>query len=206
MARAGHKFPLIVYRHLVNRWWPALITMGLGLFALAYSEWLDPLSQFRPWRWQIFAGLGVLAILTGIFFLLIRFMAYVQPMPGHLRLVTPFMRLNISYRRLRRTTTTEMRHLFPRKSLSGWLQDIIAPLANKTAMVIELSAYPVSPLLLRLFLSRFFFKDRTPHLVILVEDWLRFSSELESMRSGTDPEPTQPRRGKDSILSRLPQK
>lgn len=206
MARAGHKFPLIVYRHLVNRWWPALITMGLGLFALAYSEWIDPLSHFRPWRWQIFAGLGVLAILTGIFFLLIRFMAYVQPMPGHLRLVTPFMRLNISYRRLRRTTTTEMRHLFPRKSLSGWLQDIIAPLANKTAMVIELSAYPVSPLLLRLFLSRFFFKDRTPHLVILVEDWLRFSSELESMRSGTDPEPTQRRRGRDSILSRLPQK
>lgn len=206
MARAGHKYPLIVYRHLVNRWWPALIMMGLGLFALAYSEWIDPMSQFLPWRWQVFTGLGVLAILTGVFFLLIRFMAYVQPMPGHLRLVTPFMRLSISYRRLRRATTTEMRHLFPRKSLSGWLQDIIAPLANRTAMVIELSAYPVPPLLLRLFLSRFFFKDRTPHLVILVEDWLRFSSELESMRSGTDPEPTHRKRSKDSILSRLPHK
>jgi hypothetical protein len=41
--------------------------------------------------------------------------------------------------------------------------------------------------------------------VILVNDWMRFSAELESMRSGVDPEPPQKRR-KNSILSRLPQK
>ena len=52
MARAGHKYPLIVYRHMLNRWWPAMIAMGLGLFALAYSEYLEPLGKFLPWRWQ----------------------------------------------------------------------------------------------------------------------------------------------------------
>jgi hypothetical protein len=206
MARGGHKYPLIVYQHMLNRWWPAMITMGLVMFALAYSEYIDPLAQFLPWRWQVLSGIGGLAIMVGIFFLLIRYIAYVQPLPNHLKLVTPFMRVNISYKRFKKTTTTEMRYLFPYKSMSGWVRDIFAPLATKTALVIDLNGYPISPSLLRLFLSRFFFKDKTPHLVILVKDWMRFSSELESMRSGIDPNPPAQKRPKNSILSRLPHK
>ena len=99
-----------------------------------------------------------------------------------------------------------MRYLFPLKSMSWWVREIFLPLANNTAVVIELTSYPISPVLLRLFLSRFFFKDKTPHFVILVKDWMRFSSELESMRSGIDPNPPAKRRSRDSLLSRLPQK
>jgi hypothetical protein len=206
MARAGHKYPLIVYRHMLNRWWPALITLGLGMFALAYSEYIDPMTQFLPWRWQVLAGIGVLAILVGVFFLVIKQIAYVQPLPGHLKIVTPFMRINISYKRFKKTTTAEMRYLFPRKSLSGWMQDIVSPLATKTATVIDLNGYPISPFVLRLFLSRFFFKDKTPHLVILVNDWMRFSSELESMRTATNSQPMPQKRQKNSLLSKLPHK
>jgi len=49
MARAGHKYPLIVYRHMLNRWWPAMFAMGIGMFALAYSEYIQPLGPFLPW-------------------------------------------------------------------------------------------------------------------------------------------------------------
>jgi hypothetical protein len=204
MARAGHKYPLIVYRHMLNRWWPAMIAIGLGMFALAYSEYIEPLGKFLPWRWQLFASVGALAIFIGVFFWIARYVAYVQPLPNSLKLVTPFMRLNISYKRFKKTTATEMRYLFPYKSMSGWVRDIFSPLANKTALVIDLNGYPISPFLLRLFLSRFFFKDKTPHLVILVQDWMRFSAELESMRSGFDPNPPAPKRSKNSLLSRLP--
>ena len=206
MARAGHKYPLVVYRHLVNRWWPALIAIGLGMFALAYSEYIQPISQFISWRWQLFAAIGGLSIFIGIFFWVIRYFAYVQPYPNYLKLVTPFIRINISYKRIKKTTSSEMRYLFSMKSMSGWVQDIFSPLANNTAVVIELTGYPVSPLLLRLFLFRFFFKDKTPHFVILVKDWMRFSSELESMRSGIDPNPPPQKRSRDSLLSRLPGK
>lgn len=206
MARAGHKYPLIVYRHMLNRWWPPMIAIGLGMFALAYSEYIQPLGPFLPWRWQLAAAVGVLAIMVGIFFWAIRFFAYVRPFPTYLKLVTPFMRINISYKRIKKTTATEMRYLFVYKSMSGWVREIFSPLANKTALVIDLSSYPISPTVLRLFLYRFFFKDKTPHLVILVQDWMRFSSELESMRSGIDSDLPSQKRSKSSILSRLPQK
>jgi hypothetical protein len=206
MARAGHKYPLLVYRHLVSRWWTPIVAIGLGMFALAYSEYIDPIGQFLPWRWQLPAVVGGLAILIGFFFWAIRYFAYVQPLANHLKLVTPFLRVNISYKRIKKTTTTEMRYLFSTKQMSGWIRDIFSPLATQTAVVIELSGYPISPFLLRLFLSRFFFKDKTPHLVLLVKDWMRFSAELESMRSGIDPNPPPQKRSRDSLLSRLPQK
>jgi hypothetical protein len=200
--RAGRRYPLLVYRHIVSRWWFAMVFMGLGLFALAYSEYITPLGQFLP-DWKVYAAIGGLAVFVGVFFFMIRFLAYVQPRADHLKLVTPFMRVNISYKRIRKTVTTEMRQLFPPTSMSGWMQDIFSPLSTRTALVLELTASPIPQYVMRLFLSRFFFKDRTPHLVILVDDWLRFSAELESMRTGIEPEPAQ-RKPKDSILSRLP--
>jgi hypothetical protein len=206
MARAGRKYPLIVYRHMLNRWWPPMFAIGLAMFFFAYTEYIQPLGRFLPWRWQLAAAVGALAIVVGIFFWVIRFFAYVQPFPAYLKLVTPFMRINISYKRIKKTTTTEMRYLFEFKSMSWWVREIFSPLANKTALVIDLSSHPISPTVLRLFLYRFFFKDKTPHLVILVQDWMRFSAELESMRSGIDPNPPAQKRPKSSILSRLPQK
>jgi hypothetical protein len=201
------KYPLIVYRHMLDRWWPAMMAFGLGMFALAYSEYINPLSQFIAWRWQLAVGVGCLAILVGLFFIVIKRFAYVQVFPTYLKLVTPFLQLNISNKRIIRTSTSEMRHLFPRKSMSWWVQDIFSPLATQTAVVVELNSNPISPKVMRRFLYRFFFKDKTPHLVILVKDWLAFSTEVESMRSNTNPEsPNRQKRPKDSILSRLPQK
>jgi hypothetical protein len=183
-----------------------MIAIGLGMFALAYSDYIDPVGRLLPWRRQLLAAIGGLSILVGIFFWVIRYFAYVQPYPTYLKFVTPFLRINISYKRIKKTTATEMRYLFSIKRMSGWVQDIFAPLATSTAVVIELSAYPVSPVLLRLFLSRFFFKDKTPHLVLLVKNWMQFSSELDSMRSGIDLTPPAKKRSRDSLLSRLPQK
>jgi hypothetical protein len=201
------KYPLIVYRHMLDRWWPAMIAIGLGMFALAYSEYIDPISRFIAWRWQLFAAIGILAVLVGLFFLILRHFAYVQVFPTYLKIVTPFLRLNISNKRITRTSTAEMRQIFPRKSMSWWIQDIFAPLASRTAVVIELTSYPISPRVMRMFLSRFFFKDKTSHLVILVKNWLVFSTEVESMRSNTNPESAnRSKRPQDSILSRLPQK
>ncbi|MBT3323017.1 MAG: hypothetical protein HN392_12110 [Anaerolineae bacterium] len=76
--------------------------------------------------------------------------------------------------------------LFPPSKLSSWQRESMAPLLGKTAIVVDLKAYPIPLAFLRFFLSPFFFKNKTPHFVFLVEDWMRFSIELESLRTGGD--------------------
>ena len=200
MAKGGRRYPLVIYTHMVNRWWPMILSLGLALLALSWAlrSW-----GFEDWRWLAFSSIGGLCVFLGFLLLLMRKSAYVQPFKDHLRLATPFLRLNISYKRILRATSSNMGVLFPPQSVSNWRAEIIGPLAKMTALVIELNGYPMAQSSLRLFLSPLFFKDKTPHFVILVDDWMKFSSELESMRSGSDPSSQQIKRN-SSILSRLP--
>jgi hypothetical protein len=203
MAKAGRRYPLVIYTRMLDRWWPATLTLALALFAVAWGVSRTPEGQAQPKLVTATAGLGGLVLVFTLFLFVIRKAAYVQALPTYLRLATPFLRVNISYRRFRGSTTSEMRALFPPKSLSSWRREIIAPLSSMTAIVINLNGYPVSPTMLRLFLSPFFFKDKTPHIIILVKDWLRFTTELDSMRlSGRGEKKARPRN--NSILSRLP--
>lgn len=203
MAKAGRRYHLVIYSHMLNRWWPATLSLALALFAVAWGVSRLPEGRTQPFLVTAMMGLGGVVLTFTLFLLIFRKAAYVQPFPTYLRLVTPFLRINISYRRFRGSTTTEMRALFPPKSISGWRRDIIRPLSSMTAIVINLNGYPVSTFVLRWFLSPFFFKDKTPHIVILVKDWLRFSSELDSMRQNRGQREKRASRD-NSILSRLP--
>jgi hypothetical protein len=200
MAKSGRRYPLIIYTHMMDRWWPAVFTLGLALLGLAWAiySW-----GFEEWRWLTFTVIGGVGMFAGFLMLILRKSAYVQPYSDHLRLATPFLRLNISYKRFRRATSANMGSLFPPNSVSKWQADIIHPLAKMTALVIELNAYPMPQSFLRFFLSPLFFKDKTPHFVILVHDWMKFSSELESMRTSAGYSAPQQKRD-NSILSKLP--
>ncbi|NOH01827.1 MAG: hypothetical protein HND47_07620 [Chloroflexi bacterium] len=202
MAKGGRRYPLVIYTHMMNRWYPAVLTLGLALLGLAWAlySW-----GFEEWRWLGSASAGVLSLFVGLLMFLLRKSAYVQPFSDHLRLATPFLRLNISYKRIRRASSSTMQALFPPKSVPKSMIDVVAPLSKMTAIVIELTSFPMSQSSLRLFLSPLFFKDKTPHFVLLVQDWMRFSAELESMRRGTTA--STPQKTRDtSILSRLPRK
>jgi hypothetical protein len=166
-----------------------------------YSDLYTRLTQ--PRSWMTLGGVGALVVAASLLMLVMRSSAYVQPFPDHLRLVTPFLRMSISYRRFRSTTTAAMAVLFPPRRLHGLKRDILEPLFSRTAVVIDLTSLPVSRVALSFFLSPFFFKDKTPHLVILVRDWMRFGTELESLRAGNAFPEILPR-GPSSILSNLP--
>ena len=201
-AKGGRRYPLVIFTAMLSRWWTAVFALGLAMLGLAWAlrSW-----GYEEWRWLTFAVLGVFTVVGGLVMFLIRKSAYVHPFADHLRLVTPFLRLNISYKRFRRTTTANIGSIFPPKSISQSLQDIVSPLAKMSAIVIEVSALPMSQGMLRLFLSPLFFKDKSPHIVILVEDWMRFSAEMDSLRHGGDVPAPQHRRD-ISILSKLPKK
>lgn len=208
MAKAGKRYPLLLYTRMLDRWWPAIFLIGVGLVTLAWPFYSDLYTRLTaPWRWQTMAGLGCGVILISLLMLVLRQSAYVRPMRDYLLLATPFLRMKISYRRIRKASTNSIGSLFPPNSVRGLKRDIIEPFWSYNAVILDLTALPIPASTLRLFLSPFFFKDNTPHLVILVKDWMRFSTELESLRfAGDAPAPAQVRPRNESILARLPRK
>lgn len=206
MTRRGRRHRLVLYARMMDRWWPVLFCLGLAMGALAWPFYSNLYSRLTaPWNWMTLAGVGSLVIAGSLVMLALRNSAYVQAFGNHLRLATPFLRLNISYRRIQRTTSAGMATLFPPRTLRGIRRDIAMPLLNRTAVVIEMHSLPLPQSTLRLFLSPFFFKDRSPHIVLLVDDWMAFSTELDSLRTGGELAPAAPR-PPDSILAKLPRR
>ena len=193
MPAQGKRYPLLIYQLMINRWWPPILTLGIVMVATVTiswaSAWLLPLGKnpipiIPDFTGIIVLAAGFLAIVFAIILMMIRSQAYIQPFGTYLRVNTPFLRFNISYKRFMRTYSATISTLFPPRSLSKRRREIIAPLGSKTAIVVELRGFPVSANTLRTFLSTFFFKDKTTHIVLLVKDWMQLSTEIESMKTG----------------------
>jgi hypothetical protein len=191
---------------MLDRWWPALFWMSVPLLVFAWWFYNDLYTRLTAaWEWETMAGVGGVTLVASLIMLVMHKSAYVQPRGDHLLLATPFLRMQISYARIRRATSASVAVLFPPKSLKGMKREILSPLFSLTAVVVELNALPMPASTLRLFLSPFFFKDNTPHLVILVKDWMAFSTELESLRTSGN-EPIRKMEKNSSILTKLPKK
>ena len=50
MAKGGRRYPLVVYTRMMNRWWPAIFTLGLAMLGLA---WIIYRWGFEQWRWLV---------------------------------------------------------------------------------------------------------------------------------------------------------
>ena len=215
MAQPGsRKFRLLMYQRMINRWWTVTLTLALVLWGYAALLWgteyyfadptQNPLPRLSNTNAIVLLAAGGFSFLFTLFLITIRSFAYVQLFGDHLRLVTPFLRLNIAYKRIQRVHPVEMAALFPPRSISRWRRDILAPLASHTAIVVHLTAYPLARMFFDLFLSPFFFYDKTPHFIFLVDDWMELSTALESARtSGKIARPKPKPKVTSSLLNNL---
>lgn len=207
MPKAGKRHPLLIYTRMMDRWWPPLFWIGAGVLALAWWRYQDLYTRLTaPWQWMALAGAGGLTLLASLLMLALRRSAYVRALSDHFVLATPFLRMKVSYRRILRTSTVTMGALFPTGRMSFLKREAIQPLLNGTAVIVDLNSLPMPRSALALFLSPFFFKDKTPHLVILVRDWMSFSSELESMRVIVNAPAITQQKNPSSLLSKLPRR
>ncbi len=187
MSRSGRRHLLVIYPLMIDRWWKKILAIGIFLLLIAgglgYLPVRFPNMGFlwvEDWRLWLIAAAGVIATLFSIFLLAIRKRSYVQAYPDHFRIVTPFLRLNIAYRRIQRNYTSEMQLVFPPNKIPRSLREMIRPLAKRNVILIEMARLPISRKTVRLFLSPLFFPDQTAKLCLLVPDWIAFSTELDS--------------------------
>ena len=192
MDAGGRRYRLTFYQYMLDRWWPMIMGTGLIIFlnviCLWAAEWfLFPAGENPLPKLSVSGGSQLLAV-TGICFffsvllLAIRKVAYLQCFNDHLLLATPFLRMNISFKRITNSKPAQFSTLVSIRSLSGWYRDILEPVAGGTVVVLSLTSYPLPRWVLRLFLSSFFFYDDSPHFMFFLDDWMKFNTELESNR------------------------
>lgn len=187
--RHGKRFRLLIYKRMWQRWaLPSLLVM-LASFAWWWYAPQNPLLQndaAQPDNLRrsltLIPAFASFAIL--VYSLLARRMAWVQCHSNHLRIRTPFYPLVVSYLRIRDVHPLTFGQVFdPAKEKPArrrWLQ----PYWRKTAVIVELSDYPVGRGWLRLWLSRYLMKpSASAGFVLLVDDWMALSQQLDDFRN-----------------------
>lgn len=181
--KSGKRHRLLIYRRTMDRLWLATLILGAVLGVIWWWFWAIDSPWFNPGGEDWLLAGAVFSLGFALFAFLTRNTAYVQPHRDHLRLVTPFLRLRISYQRIRSVHPSTFQQLFP-PTRGSWAQRrLLAPFYPKTAVVVDLTSYPMSPYFLRFFLSPTMFSPQSIGFVLLVPDWIEFSTELDSFRS-----------------------
>ena len=203
--KKSDRYRLLLYQELVGRHARKALLLSflfLGLWTLVdigYAHWLERSSQ----RW-FFAG-GLIAFAYWLFACFGPGLAYAQAHHDYLRIQTPIFRLNISYRRIINTRPVVFGMLFPPESMPRRDRHPMKPFLGATALGIDLRGWPLPTWLLRLFLSRYMLANDQIGFVLLIEDWMRLSTQLTSLlgnwRASRQQRPPRPGIGVSGLLS-----
>jgi hypothetical protein len=177
--KAGKKHRLLLYKRALDRVWKITLPVGLLLLGLWFFSSVFIPTLHAPYDALAFV-VALLLIVFSIFILLVRNLTYVQVFPNYIRLVTPFLRLNISFKRVRAVRSAAVTQLFPPKETKGSQRSLIEPYYGDTAVVLLLNSYPLSPRLLRRMLPLYLFPKKPPAFIFVIQDWMALSTELDS--------------------------
>ena len=173
------RFPLLIYTHIGRRWG----RLGAWLAILSLLLWFVLPRMVAPGPMRHLALVPV--VVGGLIWLYgyaARKMAYVQCFPNKLRIQTPIYPLVISYRRIAGTRPAQLNKVFDphdKAARRAWPVKYWA----MTAIVVELTKFPVSEKWLRLWFNRYLFWAEGTGFVLLVEDWMSFSQQLDGNRA-----------------------
>jgi len=143
----------------------------------------------------VLAG-AVICLVIGLFAWIARNMSYIHPQANHFQIATPFMKLNVSYRRVRTIRPVDLIQTFPPDQQKWATVQLFAPLYGNTALAVELKGYPLSQFALRLFFPPQFFLPQATGFVIIIKDWMKLSTELDTrigaLQGSSQKSPDQP--------------
>jgi hypothetical protein len=180
--RAGGRHPLLFYRRTMDRIWKATFLLGIVLASVSAFSLLRPIQLFGMSSETWIFVTAVVAFALSVFAFFARFVAYVQAQPDSLKIVTPFLRFHISYKRMRSVRPTLTQQVFPPEKASWSQRTYLEPFYGKTVLVVEMKGFPINPALLKLFLPDSMFARTTTGLVLMVPDWMQLSTDIDTFR------------------------
>ncbi len=177
--KSGQRHRLLLLRNSWDRLWQSMLWIGLLLVVLWVAlailvPSIDPLYDTL-----LFVGAAVILVFAFLTFL-VRGRCYVQPFVDHVRIVTPLLQVKISYRRIRSVHSAELQDIFPPKSVNWSMRDQLQSFYGKSAVLLDLNGYPISPGLLRMLLPRPMLMPKGTGFVLIVKEWMALATELDS--------------------------
>jgi hypothetical protein len=174
--RRGDRFRLLIYERMWRRWaFPCVLIIP----ASVVLWWFVPLLLITHVLYRALALVpAFVALVILVFTFLARRMAWVQCRPSHLHIQTPFYPLVVSYGRFKGVRPQPFYQVFNPSKEKAARRSWLRPYWGKTALVVELSKYPVKKVWLRLWFSPYLLSPNVPGFVFLVEDWMGLSRQL----------------------------
>jgi hypothetical protein len=177
---SGKRHPLLLYRRTMDRF--ILATLPLGV-VMAFIQWpglglIPPKQQGYDF---LLLGATIILLAMALMGMILRNYSYIQAQKDHLKLATPLLSLKVSYRRLKSVHPVPIGKLFPVHQASWSERRFLEPFYGETAVVVELSGYPLSKRFLRFFLGQHTFLPHATGFVFLVPDWMGLSMEIDSL-------------------------
>lgn len=179
-SKKGKRHLLLVPKRTMERLWKPCFTLGVLLAVLLWQAKRGPLIFIPQKAHGVLVAAMVFVLLFAVFAAAARNMNYVQPRANHLRIITPFLRLKISYNRIRTSYPVEFSKTYPPDQMRWAQKRFLKPFFLKTALAVKLTQYPLPHKFLRLFLARQVFLPGQSGFLFLVEDWMSLSTEISS--------------------------
>ncbi len=178
--KKGNRYILLIPKRAMGRLWKPSFFLGLLLAVLLWQAESGNLIKIDKTNQGLLVAAMVFALLFGLFTLAAQNMNYIQPCASHFRVVTPFLRLKISYRRIRSSHSVNFNQTYPLNEMRWAQKRFFKPFSTKTALAINLTGYPLPPKFLRLFLPKQVFLPSETGFLLVVEDWMTLSTEIDS--------------------------
>jgi hypothetical protein len=178
--KAAPKHALLLFKQSLGQMAGPVFLIGLILVGLWVAGGLFSLFLLDEYLGYFLLGVGVVILAIAIFLQGEGRWAYVQANPDHLNVVGPFLRVKVSYRRIKSAHSGQLQQIFPPQRLKGSEKSLLTPFFGKTVVVVELAGFPMSPAVLKLFFPRFVFLPQGTGFVFIVDDWLSLSTDIDN--------------------------
>jgi hypothetical protein len=184
---AKKRYPLLLYREWMRPFTLPTFCIAIlliGLWTATRAGWLPAHMGVSRSAEDLLLGIASLVSL-GLWLIvsLLPRAAFVQCLPDYLLLRVGFLRLIVSYSRLRSSRSVQHGQIHPAAAQPRSRRALAARMASKQCVASDLTSYPMAFFLLRAMTHSFLFLGKEPGFLFAVEDWMGLGRDLEEKHS-----------------------
>ncbi len=184
---ADKRYPLLLYREwmrpfIVPTFFVAAIL--IALWAVVGTGWLPAnVGISRSAQDLLLLIAALVAVGLWLIVALLPRASFVQCLPDYILLRVGFLRLIVSYSRVRTSRSVLHNQIYSPSSQPRSRRALAKRMALKQCVAIELTSYPMAFYLLRALTHPFLFLGEEPGFLLAVEDWMGLGRDLEEKHS-----------------------